>query len=87
MSNWLRGLVFDSYVVGHVIPLFIFFSSQHMLTVLVPLQMGGVVVPGAESGHERAHQTVVMDLISAIEVSLAQLKHESSAGKFKSFSK
>jgi hypothetical protein len=58
--------------------LFIFFAWQDMLTVLVPLLMSRVVAHRAESGHQRAQHTVMMDLISAIEVSLAQLKHESN---------
>jgi hypothetical protein len=47
-----------------------------MLTVLVPLLLCCVVARGAESGHQRAQHTVMMDLISTIEVSLAQLKLE-----------
>jgi hypothetical protein len=53
-----------------------FFSSQHILTVLVPLLLSSVVAHGAEILHERAHQTVMMDLSCTIEVSLAQLKQE-----------
>ncbi len=49
-----------------------------MLTVLVPLLLYCIVAHRAESAHERAQHTVVMDLISTIEVSLAQLKHESN---------
>jgi hypothetical protein len=49
-----------------------------MLTVLVPLPLCCVVAPRAERGHQRAQHTVMMDLISTIEVSLAQLKHESN---------
>jgi hypothetical protein len=71
-------LVFDSYVVGYVIPCLFYFSLQDMLTVLVPLLLCCVVAHRAESGHQRAQHTVMMDLISTIEVSLAQLKHEST---------
>jgi hypothetical protein len=49
-----------------------------MLTVSVPLLLCCVVAHRAESGHQRAQNTVMMDLISTIEVSLAQLKHESN---------
>jgi hypothetical protein len=49
-----------------------------MLTVLVPLLLRCVVAHRAESGHQRAQNTVMMDLISTIEVNLAQLKHESN---------
>ncbi len=47
-----------------------------MLRLLVLLLLVCVVAHGAESGHERAQHTVMMDLISTIEVSLAQLKLE-----------
>ncbi len=47
-----------------------------MLTVLVPLLLSCVVAQGAESGHQRAQHTVMTDLISTIEVSLAQLMPE-----------
>jgi hypothetical protein len=49
-----------------------------MLTALVPLLLCCVVAHGGESRHERAQHTVMMDLISTSEVSLAQLKHESN---------
>jgi hypothetical protein len=49
-----------------------------MLTLLVPLLLCCVVAHRAESGHQRAQHTVMMDLISIIEVSLAQLKLESN---------
>ncbi len=49
-----------------------------MLTVLVPLLLCCVVAHWAESGHQRAQHTVMTDLISTIEVSLAQLKQESN---------
>jgi hypothetical protein len=59
-----------------------------MLTVLVPLLLCSVVAHRAESGHQRAQHTVMMDLISTIEVSLAQLKHElNHLPKCKSFGK
>jgi hypothetical protein len=45
-----------------------------MLTVLVPLLLCCIVAHRAESAHQRAQHTVMMDLISTIEVSLAQLK-------------
>ncbi len=49
-----------------------------MLTVLVLLQMGCIMAHGAEGGLQKAQHTVMMDLISTIEVSLAQLKRESN---------
>jgi hypothetical protein len=47
-----------------------------MLTVLVPLLLCCVVAHMAESGYQRAQHTLMMDLISTIEVSHAQLKLE-----------
>ncbi len=49
MSNRLRGLVFDSYVIGYVIPCSFFFSWQDMLTVLVPLLLCCVVAHVTEA--------------------------------------
>ncbi len=47
-----------------------------MLTVLVPLLLCCAVAQRVESAHERAQHTVVMDLISTIEVSLAHIMPE-----------
>ncbi len=40
--------------------------------------MGGIMAHRAESAPVRTQHTGMMDLISTIEVSLAQLKHESN---------